>query len=71
VAWALDQEKIVGFKDSSGDLVYFRKMRHLAETARPDWSFLVGPEELLAEVGPPRRTRRHQRRGEPASDTLR
>lgn len=50
VAWALDQEKIVGLKDSSGDLVYFRKMRHLAETARPDWSFLVGPEELLAEV---------------------
>jgi len=50
VAWALDQEKIVGLKDSSGDLVYFRKIRHLAETARPDWSFLVGPEELLAEV---------------------
>ena len=50
VTWALDQERIVGLKDSSGDLVYFRKMRHLAETARPDWSFLVGPEELLAEV---------------------
>jgi len=50
VTWALDQEKIIGLKDSSGDLVYFRKMRHLAATARPDWSFLVGPEELLAEV---------------------
>jgi 4-hydroxy-tetrahydrodipicolinate synthase len=50
VTWALDQEKIIGLKDSSGDLVYFRKMRHLAETARPDWSFLVGPEELLGEV---------------------
>jgi len=50
VAWALGQEKIVGLKDSSGDLVYFRKMRHLAGTSRPDWSFLVGPEELLAET---------------------
>jgi dihydrodipicolinate synthase/N-acetylneuraminate lyase len=50
VAWALGQEKIVGLKDSSGDLVYFRKMRHLAAAARPDWSFLVGPEELLAET---------------------
>ncbi len=50
VTWALDQEKIIGLKDSSGDLVYFRKMRHLAATARPDWSFLVGPEELLGEV---------------------
>lgn len=49
VSWALDQEKIVGLKDSSGDLVYFRRMRRLAATERPDWSFLVGPEELLAE----------------------
>jgi dihydrodipicolinate synthase/N-acetylneuraminate lyase len=49
VSWALDQEAIVGLKDSSGDLVYFRRMRRLAAKARPDWSFLVGPEELLAE----------------------
>lgn len=49
VSWALDQEKIVGLKDSSGDLVYFRRMRRLAAAARPDWSFLVGSEELLAE----------------------
>ncbi len=49
VSWALDQERIVGLKDSSGDLVYFRRMRRLAATERPDWSFLVGPEELLAE----------------------
>jgi dihydrodipicolinate synthase/N-acetylneuraminate lyase len=49
VSWALGQEKIVGLKDSSGDLVYFRRMRRLAAEARPDWSFLVGPEELLAE----------------------
>ncbi|HRQ87971.1 MAG TPA: dihydrodipicolinate synthase family protein [Bacteroidia bacterium] len=49
VSWALQQERIAGLKDSSGDLVYFRRMRRLAATQRPDWSFLVGPEELLAE----------------------
>ena len=50
VTWALDQPAIVGLKDSSGDLVYFRKMQYLAAERRPDWSLLVGPEELLAEV---------------------
>ena len=50
VAWAMQQERIVGLKDSSGDLVYFRKMQHLAERERPVWSLLVGPEELLAET---------------------
>ncbi len=50
VEWSMEQEKIVGLKDSSGDLVYFRKMLRLATRRRPDWSLLVGPEELLAEV---------------------
>lgn len=50
VKWAMEQEKIVGLKDSSGDLVYFRKMLRLAANRRPDWSLFVGPEELLAEV---------------------
>jgi len=50
ITWALDQEKIVGLKDSSGDLVYFRKMQYLAAAHRPDWSLLVGPEELLGET---------------------
>lgn len=50
VEWALDQEKVIGLKDSSGDLVYFRKMQRLAAKNRPDWSLLVGPEELLGEV---------------------
>lgn len=49
VDWALDQEGIVGLKDSSGDLVYFKNMLRLAAAKRPDWSLLVGPEELLAE----------------------
>ncbi len=50
IDWALDQPSIIGLKDSSGDLVYFRKMQYLAAGRRPDWSLLVGPEELLAEV---------------------
>jgi len=50
VKWAMGQDSIVGLKDSSGDLVYFRKMQRLAEERRPDWSLLVGPEELLAET---------------------
>lgn len=50
VEWAMDCEKIVGLKDSSGDLTYFRKMQYLAAKKRPDWSLLVGPEEILAET---------------------
>lgn len=50
VEWALDQEKIIGLKDSSGDLTYFKKMVLLGAKKRPDWPFLVGPEELLAEA---------------------
>ncbi len=49
VEWALDREKVIGLKDSSGDLTYFRKMQRLAAAHRPDWSLLIGPEELLAE----------------------
>lgn len=50
VSWAMDQEKVIGLKDSSGDLVYFKKMLRLAASKRPDWPLLVGPEELLAEA---------------------
>lgn len=50
VEWAMDCEKVIGLKDSSGDLTYFRKMQHLAAERRPDWSLLVGPEEILAET---------------------
>jgi dihydrodipicolinate synthase/N-acetylneuraminate lyase len=39
---------IVGLKDSSANMIYFHSLRRLAG-ARPDWSLLVGPEELLAE----------------------
>lgn len=50
ISWALDQERIVGLKDSSGDLTYFKRMLAMAEAHRPDWSLMVGPEEILGEV---------------------
>jgi 4-hydroxy-tetrahydrodipicolinate synthase len=42
-------EKIIGLKDSSGDLTYYDKLIAL-KRERPDWSVLVGPEHLLAET---------------------
>lgn len=46
VRWAMDQPQILGMKDSSGDLIYFhRALRMLG--VRPDWTLMVGPEELL------------------------
>lgn len=41
-------ERIVGVKDSGGDMDYFRELLTLKEV-RPDWTMLVGPEHLLAE----------------------
>ncbi len=40
--------QIAGIKDSSGQMIYFHKLCRLA-VQRPDWSVLIGPEELLAE----------------------
>lgn len=45
----LHLERIVGVKDSSGDLNYFDHLLEL-KRERPDWSILVGPEGLLAET---------------------
>jgi dihydrodipicolinate synthase/N-acetylneuraminate lyase len=46
---AMEFENIVGLKDSSGDLEYFRRVLAL-RAQRPDWSVLIGPEEKLAEA---------------------
>ena len=46
---ALDQPNIVGLKDSSRNMGYFRQAAALLKH-RPDWTLLVGPEELLAEA---------------------
>jgi 4-hydroxy-tetrahydrodipicolinate synthase len=45
---AMQLEKVIGLKDSSGNMVYFHQLlRELPQ--RPDWSLLIGPEELLGE----------------------
>ncbi|MFK7735216.1 MAG: dihydrodipicolinate synthase family protein [Pirellulaceae bacterium] len=42
-------ESLIGVKDSSGDLDYFRALCQL-KSLRPDWSVLMGPEALLPEA---------------------
>ncbi|HSJ03598.1 MAG: dihydrodipicolinate synthase family protein [Verrucomicrobium sp.] len=45
---AMDLPQVVGMKDSSGNMVYFHQL--MGELSRrPDWTLLVGPEELLGE----------------------
>ena len=44
-----DIPNIAGIKDSSGDMIYLKKLLQLKKIRR-DWSILVGPEELLAEA---------------------
>jgi len=43
---AMDEPRIIGLKDSSGDLNYFKSAAELMQR-RPDWSLLIGPEEKL------------------------
>jgi dihydrodipicolinate synthase/N-acetylneuraminate lyase len=46
---AIQLEKIVGVKDSSGDMNYFKKLCDLA-AERDDWSVLIGSETHLADA---------------------
>lgn len=46
---AMDQPRIVGLKDSSGNMVYFHRVARLL-ARRPDWSLFIGPEELLVDA---------------------
>ena len=48
VRHALDNPRIIGLKDSSGDLSYFKNMVAFLKQ-RPDWSILIGPEGKLLE----------------------
>jgi 4-hydroxy-tetrahydrodipicolinate synthase len=48
VRWAMQQPRIIGMKDSSGDMTYFSRLLEL-KSERTDWTLLIGPEELLAE----------------------
>jgi len=45
---ALQIPNVVGLKDSSAQMIYFHKIRAIC-AERPDFSLLVGPEELLGE----------------------
>jgi 4-hydroxy-tetrahydrodipicolinate synthase len=45
----MQKPRVVGLKDSSGDMAYFRGVVGLL-TNRPDWSLLIGPEERLLEA---------------------
>jgi dihydrodipicolinate synthase/N-acetylneuraminate lyase len=49
VARLMELSNVVGLKDSSANMIYFHRLRELA-AHRPDFSLLVGPEELLAEA---------------------
>lgn len=46
---AMQWRNVIGIKDSSCDMIYFHKLLRLTRE-RPDWSLLVGPEELTAEA---------------------
>lgn len=45
---AMDEPRIIGLKDSSGDLNYFKSVAEIVRK-RPDWALLIGPEEKLFE----------------------
>jgi 4-hydroxy-tetrahydrodipicolinate synthase len=49
VVKAVQIPNIYGIKDSSANMIYFHKLQLLLKE-RKDFSFLVGPEELLAET---------------------
>ena len=48
IAKLADHKNICGVKDSSGDIEAYRKLLEL-RSVRPDWTFLIGPENLMAE----------------------
>jgi dihydrodipicolinate synthase/N-acetylneuraminate lyase len=49
VRHALNHPRIIGLKDSSGDLDYFKNIAALLKQ-RPDWSLFIGPEEKLFDA---------------------
>ncbi len=50
VRHAIGLPKCIGFKDSSGSMLYVHEAMLLRDELRPDFKILVGPEELLAEA---------------------
>ncbi|MEM8738817.1 MAG: dihydrodipicolinate synthase family protein [Planctomycetota bacterium] len=49
VRHALSLPDCIGFKDSSGSMIYLHEALQLRDELRPEFRVLVGPEELLAE----------------------
>jgi len=49
IAQMLSWENVIGIKDSSGNFEYATDLIPLIST-RPDWTFMIGPEELLADA---------------------
>ncbi len=49
LALAMEIPNIVGVKDSSGNMIYFQKLRKLI-AERSTWNLLIGPEELLSQA---------------------
>lgn len=47
---AMDNPRIIGLKDSSGDLNYFKAAAELIKQHRSDWPLLIGPEEKLFDA---------------------
>lgn len=45
----MDQPRILGLKDSSASMIYLHRILAL-RAHRPDWSIVVGPEEMLADA---------------------
>jgi 4-hydroxy-tetrahydrodipicolinate synthase len=45
----LDQPNVAGMKDSSGNMTYFHRLVAAAKP-RPDWTLVIGPEELLEDA---------------------
>jgi len=46
---AMDDSRVIGLKDSSGDMTYFQSAAELLPQ-RPDWTLLIGPEERLLDA---------------------
>jgi dihydrodipicolinate synthase/N-acetylneuraminate lyase len=49
VRHAMDHPRIIGIKDSSANMLYFNRLLGVIHQ-RPDWSLMMGPEELLMEA---------------------
>ena len=49
VRQAMDHPKVLGLKDSSCSMIYLHRVLAL-QPHRPDWVFLVGPEEMLGDA---------------------